>query len=338
MSNATESVLVIGSGSIARRHIRNLRAMYGGFTIVCVSASGRAITLEETGADRVHRSLNEALTDKPAFAIVASPAPCHLDHAQQLLSKRIPTLIEKPLAASAAQFLEKQAFFAQCSMLAGIGYNLRYLPSAKIMKSLLEDGEVGRVLSVSVDVGQYLPDWRPGTDYRANVSARASLGGGALLELSHELDYLIWFFGMFDSVYGVIRTSGLLELDVEDGVDAILCQNGGLVATVHLDFLQRSPTRTCKVVGELGTLVWNVLDNTVIKKTGGGQELTLYTEPDYDRNETYIAEIRDFTNAVEAQMRPPITLESGLQVLQMVEAVKESSISGSVVVLKELSL
>ena len=74
-------------------------------------------------------------------------------------------------------------------------YNLRFLPSLQAYRERIQFGVIGKVLSVRCEIGQYLPSWRPGSDYRQAVSASRALGGGALLELSHEIDYLRWIFG-----------------------------------------------------------------------------------------------------------------------------------------------
>ena len=98
---------------------------------------------------------------------------------------------------------------------------------------------MGEIISLEAHVGSYLPDWRPQKDYKESVSARAELGGGVLLELSHELDYIRWFFGGIDSVIAVLKNSNILGLDVEDGADLILKSSKGLHISLHLDFNSR---------------------------------------------------------------------------------------------------
>src|SRR5690606_29956228 len=106
---------------------------------------------------------------------------------------------EKPLSDSLESFARAGEVLLENSAKIEVAYNLRFMPSAIRLKELLTEQIVGRIHSVSIEVGQYLPDWRPATDYRKNVSACKKLGGGVLLELSHELDYLTWLFGEFDS-------------------------------------------------------------------------------------------------------------------------------------------
>ncbi|WP_092144898.1 MULTISPECIES: Gfo/Idh/MocA family protein [unclassified Pseudomonas] len=334
--NASGCCLVVGSGSIAKRHLRNLRQVLPECSIHCVSASGRPLMPDEVTADVVHSSLDEAIASNPLCAIVASPAPWHLSHATQLMAAGIPVLIEKPMVATvqdAIKMAEQAELHNAC---VDIGYNLRFLPSACCVKDLIQQGGLGRIHSVHTDVGQYLPDWRPMTNFRHNVSAQKSLGGGVLLELSHELDYLCWLFGPVDSVYCKVRNTGTLEIDVEDCVDALFTFSADIVATLHMDFLQRAPMRTCKIIGAEGTLVWDLNRNNVDLHEPGGAVRRLYEDCDYDRNEMYVAELRHFVDVFEHGVAANVNLQEATQTLRLIEAMRQSSAQGLPVNMKKV--
>ncbi|MEX5362108.1 Gfo/Idh/MocA family oxidoreductase [Pseudomonas guariconensis] len=329
--------LVIGSGSIAKRHIANLKRLFGSGRVGCVSASGRKLNAEEVGEGTVRfASLQEALLDSPRFAIVASPAPWHIEHAAQLLQQRIPVLIEKPVADSLERLKGVRDLLDRHHSMIDVAYNLRYMTSAVAFKALLDEGCVGEVRSIGVDVGQYLPDWRPASDYRDNVSARRALGGGVLLELSHELDYLGWLFGEFEITYCATRTSGALEVDVEDTVDALLVRKDGLVANVHMDFLQRAPVRTCKVVAQEGTLIWDILNNRILLQTGRDQQRVLFDDPSYDRNNMYLDQLRHFAQVAQGAAQPTVGIADALRTLRLIEAMRRSAAIGQVVTIGDI--
>lgn len=335
----SQTYLVIGSGSIARRHIGNIKKLFGHARVGCISSSGRMLTPDEIGADTiVYQSIEQALKDRPILAIVASPAPFHVSQAASLLRAGVPVLVEKPLSDSLATFaVDGDVLRANRDRLE-VAYNLRYLPSAIQLKSLLMDGALGNIHNVAIDVGQYLPDWRPASDYRKNVSARKELGGGVLLELSHELDYLIWLFGNFDAAYCIASNSGTLEIDVEDKVDAILSNKSGLVVGLHMDFLQRTPTRTCKIVGQSGTLIWNILRNSISLYDESGMEKVIFSNPEYDRNKMYLDEIERFSRVAVGELLPVVDVEHALSVLCLIEALKQSSATRQVVKVGDYSL
>lgn len=324
--------LVIGSGSIAKRHIGNIKKLFVSARVGCVSASGRELSADDVGDDTViYGSMDEALDDNPLFGIVASPAPLHAAYAAQLLSRKIPVLIEKPLSDSLQRYTVYRDVLAAHKDRIEIAYNLRFMSSALKFKALLDSCAVGEVRSVSVEVGQYLPDWRPSSDYRKNVSAQRELGGGVLLELSHELDYLGWLLGGFETAYCVARNTGALEIDVEDTVDALLVRSDRLAVNVHMDFLQRAPVRTCKVVGQQGTLVWDILNNGIILHTGRDQSRVLFEDPDYDRNNMYLDQLRHFSQVAQGLAAPVIGLDDGLQTLCLIEAMRKSVATGQAV-------
>lgn len=318
--------LVVGSGSIARRHLANFRRLLPDAEVGCVSASGRPLADGETVATTQLASLAAAVAWAPDLAVVASPAPLHLDHACLLLETGVPVLIEKPLSDRLDRVRDTAPLLTRHRDRIEVAYNLRFLSSACRMKALIDEGRVGRILGLRIEVGQYLPDWRPQADYRRQVSANRSLGGGVLLELSHELDYLTWLFGRFDQVFCIASNSGQLEIDVEDRAD-ILLSRGGLTAQVHLDFLQRRASRNCKVIGAAGTLHWDLIANRITLDDSAGEEV-LFSDPAVDRNEMYVEQLRGFIEVAAGRAAPRITLEDGLAVLDMIEAMRESAATG----------
>lgn len=319
--------LVVGSGSIAKRHISNLRHLFPASQVGCVSSSGRALSVDETGADIIFDTLDSALAKRPAFAIVASPAVFHLSHAAPLIEAGVPVLIEKPLSNSLSEYHKVSALLTAHRDKIAVGYNLRLLESAIWLRRLVETEAVGHIHSVRVEVGQYLPDWRPNTEYRVGVSARADFGGGALLELSHELDYLTWIFGRFETAYCVAESSKTLALDVEDNVTGVLWRRGGPSVSLQMDFLQRAPVRKCTVVGEKATLVWDLLKNS-ITSSDSTETKVVFADPHYDRNGTYLKELVLFSELASGGGHPAVGVEEAAYVLSLIEALRNSARSG----------
>lgn len=315
--------LVVGSGSIAQRHIRNLRKLFPDAEIACVSSSGRHIVASDIGVNFVYESIEAAVLNKPDIAIVASPATHHLEYAKTILKANIPVLIEKPLCVECSE-LSHFPYDASNRKIA-VGYNLRFMPTAIVVKDIIDSGKLGRISTAFAEVGQYLPDWRPDTDYRKGVSAQTRLGGGALLELSHELDYLNWFFGKFSDVSAVMRSSGILDIDVEDSVDALIINHSGVVFHLHLDFLQRKPTRFFKIVGEKSNLIWDLIKNEVLMQGKDSVEEIVFRDPSYDRNEMYVDQLRGFISYAAGNGDGNTTFSSSIEVMRLIEAIRISS-------------
>lgn len=316
-------VAVIGLGNIATRHRKNLKQLFPNSKLVAMSASGRIPQEAISDCDVVVGEVNELITHEVELAVVASPAPFHAKHALPLIEANIPVLIEKPLSVSVADSdLVQQAADKQGTPVA-MGYCLRYLSSAIAFKKLLGQQAVGHIYNVNVEVGQYLPDWRPNKDYRSSVSANAELGGGALLELSHELDYVQWLFGSLDVKHAILRSGGELSLDVEDCADIVaVCQSA--VVNIHLDFLQRKPFRKCRVIGSLGTLEWDLIRNEITLASAKGDEV-LYSEPDWDKNQMYLNMLTDFISKIEEREHSCIDVAEAKQSVELIQQIRAAS-------------
>jgi predicted dehydrogenase len=107
-----------------------------------------------------------------------------------------------------------------------VGYNLRFMKSLKKFREILKKNTIGKILSIRSEVGSYLPSWRPDSDYKKSVSAIKKLGGGVLLELSHDIDYLVWLFGNVKWVSSTIHRQSNLKIDTEDTAHITLCLSG----------------------------------------------------------------------------------------------------------------
>lgn len=272
----------------------------------------------------------------PEAAVIASPATHHVDAALPLARAGVHLLVEKPLAASARGAAELVALCEASGVTLMTGYNLRFLPSLQQFRALLAEQRVGRVLSVRASCGQYLPAWRPNTDYRAGVSACSALGGGVLLELSHELDYLRWLFGEVGWVSATLHRQSDLEIDVEDTAHLVLGFTGTaattpVVASLDLDFVRHDWTRTCVVIGESGTLRWNGMTGTIDLFTADADGWRQLGASAPNPDESYVAEWRHFLACVRDGSRPSVSGRDGLAVLELVDAARASAAAGAVV-------
>ena len=319
--------VVVGLGNIALRHRRNLKSLFPEIFIIAVSASGKVTNQNVEFADQIISSLDEVVREGVDMAIVASPAPFHKSHAKLLLLAGIPTLIEKPVTSSSQDVYELMKIYEETHTPAAVGYCLRYMPSSIKIKELLDQKIIGSIYNAFVDTGQYLPDWRPSKEYQNSVSAKKSLGGGVLLELSHEIDYIQWLLGSMEVQYAHLRSSSELNLEVEELVDVILVSDTGTVCNIHLDFLQKKANRTCSFIGEKGRLDWDLLSNTIMLHTGGGSEV-LFSEADWDPNQMYLSLLTDFLDLVAGRKNSSIDLEQAAKTVELIEDIKSCAIQG----------
>ncbi len=294
-----KQIAVIGAGSIGRRHVNNLLLLHPAATIYWLGNRGQLNT--EPARQRVIFATDlQALLAQPLdYCIIASPASSHWQHVDALFAHNIPLLVEKPLAATLPQAMRIKELAAQKPEIPlAVGYCLRFLPALPMVRQQLQTGVLGKILRVDCHVAQYLPDWRPQQDYRQSVSAQAELGGGALLELSHELDYLAWLFGPLRLLHAHIQHSGLLEIDVEDQADLVLCSENETLIMLHQDLLQHKVQRRCIIHGVLGRLEWDLVSNqlNLLQKE---QSQVIYQDPHYPSNNMYLDMLRCFESTLQ---------------------------------------
>jgi len=325
-------VLIVGLGSIGTRHLRLARELLP-------AADIRVLRHQPTNeipefANGCFFAIEDASTFLPQITVIASPAPFHLATAQALAAAGAHLLIEKPLSTSVDGVTQLLKTCKDQRTVLLTGYNLRFLPSLQRFRELLDEAVIGKILSVRCEIGQYLPSWRPESDYRQGVTAVKELGGGALLELSHEIDYLRWIFGEVEWVMSSLSRQSSLEIDVEDSAHLILgfapqAEGQQIIGTLNLDLIRHDTTRACVAIGEKGSLRWDGLTGQVMVYRAGEKAWCELFRYQHQRDDSYQAEWQHFLACVSKSTAPLISGEDGLSVIQIIEAARRSATSGS---------
>jgi predicted dehydrogenase len=261
-------ILVAGTGSIGRRHIGNLRHLRPHAKLALLrDAAGMDEYARSLGAE-VFGSLDEALAWGPALAVVATPSDRHREVVAPLLRSGVACFLEKPVVIDVDGLAELEAL-ASSSRLppTQVGCVLRFLPSLRQVHAWLSAGAVGTVVRASLEVGQWLPDWRPTQDYRKSYSADAMRGGGVVLDLIHEIDLACWLFSgqtarrpQLLGAWGGRQSQ--LEITSEDVALLALRAGNGALLSVQLDYVARNPLRRLQVVGDAGTITWDLIQRS----------------------------------------------------------------------------
>lgn len=322
-----KKAIVVGNGNIAARHRKNLKLLLPEVFITAVPTRGNLSTQKIDNANEVILDLNEAINNKADIAIVASPSTFHKKHAVELMLAGVPSLIEKPLASNildAKQMIKTQL---QTGTPTCVGYSLRYMPSSIQIKKLLEKKIIGNIYNTFVSVGQFLPNWRPQKNYKETVSAKKILGGGVLLELSHEIDYIQWLLGSMKVDYAQLRNSSELKLEVEELADFVLVSEKGTVCNIHLDFLQKKAHRTCTFIGEKGNLEWDLIKNKIQMLTEEAN-VCLFADEDWDSNQMYINLLKDFLKLAKGTKNSTIDLEQAIKTIELINKISECAVQG----------
>jgi len=318
--------LIVGCGSIGRRHIRNLLNL-GVKEIVAfdVRPAQRRDVTTALGVDTVER-LESAWEREPDVVIVAAPTSLHVSLALKGAFRRCHLFIEKPLS-NCWESVDRLLDVVQRSALVTlVGCNMRFHPGLVTIKDLLREQAVGRVLAARVEVGQYLPDWHPWEDYRQSYSACNRLGGGVILDAIHEIDYIRWLLGDVVAATCLAGKLSQLEIETEDMAAILLRFQNGAMGEVHLDYIQRAYSRTCQVIGEEGTIHWDYTAGQVRWYSAHTRQWKLFSNPpQWEANQMYIDEMRHFLNCLARKETPIVDVFEAARVLQIALAAKASA-------------
>lgn len=291
--------LVVGYGSIGSRHARLLTAL--GCEVAAVSSRNIDFPVH-------YRTLADALAWQPEYVVIANRTSQHYKTLTELAERGFTgtVLVEKPLSH------EEDKLPSQEFKRAFVGYNLRFHPVLQKLRTVLQNE---KVISVLAYVGQYLPTWRPGSDYRSSYSADINAGGGVLRDLSHELDYLNWLLGGWEQLTAVGGHYSRLEIKSDDVWIIMMHTTKCPLVSVQMNYLDRVARRLVLINTDDHTIEADLVKGTIMIDNTTEEFRT-------DRDFTYLAQHRAI---LEDRKESLCTLPEGMEVLHMIHAIERSA-------------
>jgi predicted dehydrogenase len=326
-----KKILIVGAGSAGTRHLNIAKALFPKATIALLT--NRLRIDSNLSPDMHFVDSKDAVSFQPDIAVVSGAASSRIEVCTMLANSGVHLLIEKPIANTTKGVADLIEICQAKKLVLAVGYNLRFNASLIAFRESLNSQVIGKPLLVSCEVGQFLPSWRENIDYRQSVSSKQELGGGVLLELSHEIDYLTWVFGKINWVRATVMKQSSLEIDVEDSAFLTLGieneNNSNLVANLSMDFIRHDFKRSCVVVGEKGTLKWDGISQEVSLLLKGENLWKLLSKTNNSANDSYINEWNDFVSCIDSGNSPRASGLDGLNALVVIESALESAPTGS---------
>jgi|SRR3989344_1467160 len=289
------SIIIIGFGSIGRRHYRNLIKL-GYRNVFVFDIDYRRIRNYELGI----RVVNLKVLEDFDVVFICTPNHLHFKYALLAAKAGCHLFIEKPLSPTLAGVSKLISVCQNKHLVNLVACNMRFNPALRFIKNYLDSNKLGRVYAIHHEFGYYLPFWRPHQDYRKNYAAQRKTGGGIILDDIHEFDLLFWlnnFKPVRESrfVYGKVSN---LKIETEDVAVAAFKFKNGVIGSVRCDYLQQNESRNCKIIGEKGNLEWDFKNDQVWLKTKKGSK-KLFSLKRKNDNQDYIDEIRYFLGRVK---------------------------------------
>ena len=301
-------VCFVGIGSIAKRHIRNLSAICGEHGIELTIGAYRRNSIPADGVNRIYSDVKDVPNDYDAI-FITNPTEMHLDSLKSFHDKGKHFFIEKPVV-SLGQLEAAEAFQTRSDAVYYVAAPLRYNAVIEWIRREIDPSDVISVRSIS---SSYLPDWRPGQDYRATYSAHKNLGGGVSIDLIHEWDYLTCLFGWPDRVRSLIGKKSDLEIDSEDYA-IYIAEYSDKIAELHLDYFGRKTIREIQLFMKNETMIGDIANNK-IRFLVKGLEIDFHEE----RDDFQKRELQYFLDMIEGKREAEDGYHHGLSVLKLTQ-------------------
>lgn len=290
-------ILIIGFGSIGKRHYKNLLAL--GYKNIAVFDPSDKVFGGFEGINRIKKIDADSAKGFNA-AFICSPNNLHIKHALVCANAGLHLFIEKPLSHSLNGIKKLENICKKKNLITMVGCNMRFHPCLEFIKKYISDKKLGKIYNIRHECGSYLPYWRPTQDYRKNYAVKRSTGGGIILDDIHEFDLLFWLnnFSKVIKSNFIFNHASDLEIQTEDQAVGTFLFSNKILGTVFCDYLQQYYMRRCGITGARGSLEWDFKENKVFLKTKDGIK-KIFEVKNLDFNQVYIKEIKYFFDCVK---------------------------------------
>lgn len=302
------NILIVGLGSIARKHIEAIQFLNYNVTIYALRSTNNVVN--EEGIINVFNIDNLDITFD--FAIISNPTHLHFEYIQILAEKNIPLFIEKPAVHSLDNCADLISLIEAKNLITYVACNLRFHPCILFINEYIKTVPV-RINEVNVYCGSYLPDWRPGKDFRKIYSANENMGGGVHLDLFHELDYTTWIFGYPLKSNSIKRRVSSLAINAIDYANYCLEYNN-FTASIVLNYYRKKVKRTIEIVLDNQIINVDLVNNLVSDEN----DQVLFQSSNFEMKNTYINQMKYFINCVKQNGKPMNSLKESIEVLKIV--------------------
>lgn len=284
-------ILFVGLGSIACRHIANINKLEIDDLKIDVLRSGKGRDISPDVRELITKIIvtDEDLSDSYDAIFITNPTAYHYDTLIKYKNYSNCFFVEKPVFSTGDEdiqpFLDEgKNYYVACP--------LRY---SNVIEWLKHNIDFSTVYSMRVISSSYLPDWRPGVDYRDTYSARRKLGGGVSIDLIHEWDYITYLIGFPKSVHSIISKMSTLETDVDD-IAVYIAEYSDIIVELHLDYFGKKNMRCIELFTAEDTIAIDLIEQK-ITWLNSGKELILSE----DRDSFQIKELKHFMSVVSGE-------------------------------------
>ena len=301
------NILIIGLGSIAKKHILALKQLNIITKIYALRSKPNSEDLE--GVISIY-DLNkiDLFFD---FAIISNPTNLHFKYIELLAEKGVNLFIEKPPISSLENIEILERMIQESEIMTYVACNLRFHPCIQYIKEHLISN-TKRINEINIYCGSYLPNWRPNKNFRDIYSVKPEMGGGVHLDLFHELDYTTWLFGFPLKSNYVLRNVSSLKIDAIDYANYLL-EYESFSVNIILNYYRKDAKRSIEIIFEDETWTIDLIRNNIKNQN----EFIIYENSDFAIEKTYYLQMQYFIEHSINKRKPMNCLKESLDVLKI---------------------
>lgn len=309
----TLNVCFIGLGSIAKRHIRNITGICKEqgiqLNVDVLRREHTDVSLEtELGVRKVYYPHSE-FTSKYDAVFITNPTELHMTTLEKYQGLANAFFIEKPIS-SISQIEQVEKFCPRKDIIYYVACPLRYNAVIQYIKNVIDINEIISVRSIS---SSYLPEWRPGIDYRDTYSAQRELGGGVSIDLIHEWDYLVYLFGFPKKISLLKGKKSNLEINSDDYA-IYIAEYCNKIVELHLDYFGRKPIREIMLITKSDTIVGDLIKNEIVFLKSGKK--IVFGE---ERDDYQIRELKHFLSLIGRVGKTENDIAQAVKILKLTQ-------------------
>jgi predicted dehydrogenase len=339
-------VLFLGLGGIGQRHLRILKMLFPQVDVSAVRKRRRLhevtdqlqlnqdVNIEEKYDVTCFKTVQDAVENQPNFAIISNPTSLHVETAIELVKRKIPVLIEKPISNNDKGVDTLVDLSRKNKTIVAVAYMMRFHPCAVQLGKYIERRAIGKIYSISINVNSYFPAWHKYEKYNEFYAGRSDLGGGVVLTEIHEIDLLNLFFGVPDNLYAIGGKRSKLEIDVEDNVSVLMKykqDNEEFSVTLNMSFVQQTPLRQFQIFGEYGNILWDITENAITLNNFTHDLSEEFNYDNFQRNDMFESQLLNFVDLIEKNTESDQSLSDSIGGHKIAMAIKKSISNGKIV-------
>ena len=325
-------ILIVGYGSAGKRYHKIIKKNFSSIEL-------KIFSLNKINKGNIFLKKNSEIKSfNPDLTIICNPATKRIKIIKFLIDLKSHILIEKPLASNLNEAKKILSYTKKTGLIIKVGYNLRFLNSLKTLNHFVKSKKLGKIYFVDIFAGQNLLQWRNNSNYKHTVSAKKKLGGGVLLELSHEIDYASWIFGKFNKIFCTAVKASSLKINVEDVAKILLFTRKKYSINISIDFCRKDQIRKCYIAAENGSLIWDGLKNKLVFFNLLKRKWVNIFFKKNNINNTYFLQLKEMIRLCSTKKRFKsnlANLSNACSVLKLIDCARNSSRSLKVINIKK---